>query len=153
MVKRTVLVVSAVLLAASQQGGCGDGGGRSSGGGDQQSALNCILDLQFTGPTKGQLIATVDATCDFLVASSQTSLVILGKPAGSSQMSWQAISEPKTSTQIPPVSLTYAALCSPGEWEASASITGVGPNAQPFHSTSTDPMLEPLTKADCLGSP
>ncbi|HEV2635853.1 MAG TPA: hypothetical protein VGX23_11940 [Actinocrinis sp.] len=146
-------VWSAALVVALSTAGCAAAGGGGSGGAAEAGGkLSCLLDLQFDGPVSGQLIATVDVACDFPVASSTTVLSVLGKSAGSSAMSWQNFGDPKKSTQVPPVSLTYKALCSGGDWEAEASITGVGPNAQPFHSTATQRLGGTLTDGDCKAS-
>jgi hypothetical protein len=147
MLKRSAILGSAVLLAASQSGGCGNSGGSSGGGG--AGVLNCILDLQFTGPVSHRLTAALDVTCDFPATTSRTVLTIQHQPAGGDPMSWTLYDDPKTTTQAPPVSLTYAALCSPGQWEAVATIDGTGPDAQPFHSTATEALPGPLTAADC----
>lgn len=146
MLKRSAALGAAVILAASQSGGCGSSkGGSTQAGG----ALSCVLDLQFTGPISRQLTASVNVTCSFPVATSSTTLTIQQRPADGDAMSWKRYDDPRTSTQAPPLSLTYSALCSSGQWEAVATIDGVGPNAQPFHSSATEALPAPLTDADC----
>jgi hypothetical protein len=151
--RRTLIhtaLVPAIALAAAQSGGCGSG----SGDGPQApSALTCTLDLQFTGPTHSQLTATVAATCTFIATSATTTLTIQHRPTGAGSMAWTNYDDPKSTSEVPPTTLTYVALCSGGEWEAVASIDGTGPDGQPFtEPPAVQALPQPLTDADCKAS-
>jgi hypothetical protein len=75
--------------------------------------------------------------------------VIQAKKAGAPATEWDNVDDPKTTAQVPPNELAYTAICVGGlDYQASADITGVGPNNQPFHSHETTDTVT-YTQAEC----
>lgn len=143
-----VLGAAVLVVLSCTAGGCGSsGGGSSSGGGG--SSLQCTFDTYLQAPVNRQLIATSSVTCDFTVVTSTTRLVIQGRRTGSDNTAWDNFSNPRVTEALPPTSLTYKVICVGGyDYQASASIDGVGPNGQPFHANDTTPVVSYAT-ADC----
>jgi hypothetical protein len=128
-------------------GGCGStSSGASSGVG---GGLQCSFDTFMQAPVKRQITATSSVTCDFTVVTAETTLVILARKTGSGDSAWDAFYEPAQTSALPPNSLTYKVTCLGGhDYEASADITGTGPQGQPFHAHETSPVAS-YTAADC----
>lgn len=138
-----------VLALTGAQGGCGGSSGAAGGGGGAPGALQCNFDTFMQAPVKRQIVATSNVTCDFPVVTSVTTLVIQGRKTGSGDDAWDNFDDPKRTGQAPPNELTYTVTCIGGyDYQASADITGVGPNGQPFHSHETTPVVS-YSAADC----
>lgn len=140
-------VAGAVIAGLScTAGGCGSSGG----GPGVPSALVCNFDTFLAAPVDRQIVATSSVTCDFTVVTATTKLVIQGRKTGTGNTAWDNFSDPRVSEAIPPNSLSYHVICVGGyDYQASASITGVGPNGQPFHTDETSPVVS-YTAADCV---
>lgn len=137
---------AALIALTCTAGGCGSSGG----GPGVPSALVCNFDTFLQAPVSRQLVATSSVTCDFTVVNATTRLVIQGRKTGAGNTAWDNFSSPRVTEALPPNSLTYKVICVGGyDYQASASIDGVGPNGQPFHSNETSPVVS-YTAADCV---
>lgn len=136
-----------VSLLATTAAGCGSSGGSSSGSG--KSALSCNFDTELQAPVKRQLLATSSVYCDFPVESATTTLVIQARKTGESNLHWDNVDDPKTTTGIPPNQLSYTVVCVGGlDYQASADITGIAADGKAFHADETTDVVS-YTQAEC----
>jgi hypothetical protein len=139
-------LVSLLTTAAGCGSSSGSGGGGSGGG---NSSLQCSFTTLLEAPVHRQIAATSSVICNFPVVSSTTTLVIQAKKHGAPATAWDNYGDPKTTAVPPPNGLEYTAICVGGlDYQASADITGVGPNNQPFHSYETTDTVT-YTQAEC----
>lgn len=102
------------------------------------SAYECRMTLTMGKPVQRQLTATLSVSCNFPAASAKTTLVIQGRTTGSGEGAWDNVDDPVPSILIPPVALSATAICLPGhEMQASADITGIRADGEPFHADET----------------
>lgn len=143
-------LVSLLTTAAGCGSSSGSGsGGSGGGGGGGKSSLQCSFTTLLGAPVQRQITATSSVICNFPVVSSTTTLVIQAKPHGSANTHWDNVDHPKTTGTVPPNDLTYTVICVGGlDYQASADITGFGPNNQPFHSYETTDTVT-YTQAEC----
>lgn len=148
----TAAAAAAALVALTcTAGGCGSSSGGSSGAGGA-GGLNCQFNTFLNSPVKKQITATSSVFCDFTPVTARTTLVIQGRKTGAGASAWDNFDDPKASNGIPMPDLTYTVTCIGGyDYQASADITGVGPQGQPFHSHETTPVTS-YTAADCAQS-
>lgn len=142
------------LLTTAAAGGCGSNSAGSSGGngGAGKGALQCQFSTFLEAPVRKQLVATSSVSCDFPVVTSKTTLVIQGRRTGAGNTAWDNFGDPKSTTTPPPNQLSYTVICTGGlDYQASADITGTGPNGQAFHSHETTDTVS-YTQADCDAS-
>ena len=151
--RRALLIgvpLALVSLLATTAAGCGSTGGSGNGGsGGGKSAFQCTFTTYLEAPVKRQIAATSSVICNFPVVTSTTTLVIQAKKHGAPNSAWDNVDDPKTTATVPPNELAYTAICVGGlDYQASADITGVGPNNQPFHSYETTDVVT-YTQAEC----
>lgn len=113
------------------------------------SPYSCKMTLAMGKPVKHQITATLNVKCNFVALSAKTSLVIQGRPTGSGEGAWDNVDDPIPSILIPPLSLTFKAICLPGhDMQASASLDGERPDGTPFHANQTT-TPHPYTEQEC----
>lgn len=86
------LAIGALLFTTA--GGCGSSGASGTTAhttiqGDPNAAKKCKTVLDMHHPVDKQLTATFTVTCNFPIASADSSLVIQGKPVGSDNTHWE----------------------------------------------------------------
>lgn len=136
----TAAAAAALLALTGAQGGCGSSGstGTTTVQGNPASAKKCKSSLIMQAPVGKLLTATYTVSCNFPVASADTSLVIQGRPIGGSNADWDNLSDPKRSSATTDISLTYTVPCITSlQYQASASIDALADDGTPFNSSDT----------------
>lgn len=135
--------LAATALLFTTAGGCGSSGPSGSSTqvtvkGNPDATHKCKTILVMQHPVAKQLTATYTVTCNFTIASADTSLVIQGRPIGSGNTSWDNISDPRKSTATTGISLTYAVPCITSlEYQASGQFDALADDGTPATSSDT----------------
>ena len=139
----TIAATAALVALTGASGGCGSNGPapsttHTSIQGNPDAADKCKTVLEMHHPVNKQLTATFTVTCNFPIASADSSLVIQGKPIGSDNTNWDNVDDPQLSQQIPPLTLTFKHNCVTGiDYEATASIDALADDGNPVNASAT----------------
>lgn len=153
----SVTAAAALIALTGASGGCGSSGATGTSAqttvkGDPDAADKCKTVLEMHHPVNKQLTATFTVTCNFPIASADSSLVIQGKPVGSDDTHWDNVDDPDTSQQIPPLTLTFTHNCVTGiDYQASASIDALANDGNPVSSSATT-TPKSYSPSECSGS-